>query len=95
MAKVIVGITKADVQTVISAQNGKIFTAKFQGKDGRPHSVNGRTGVRKFSKGGVNHAEGKRDLITTFSMPKMAYRNVTLPGVTEIRANGVIYKVIG
>lgn len=95
MAKVIVNVTTTDLNNIIAAQNGKIFTAIFMGRDGKMHTVNGRTGVRKFTKGGPNHAAGKKHLVTTFSMPKMAYRNVTLPGVTEIRANGVIYKVVG
>ena len=95
MAKVIVNVTKADLNNIIKSQNGKIFTAYFRGVDNRSfHAVNGRTGVHKFSSGGKNHAAGKNHLVTAFSMPKMNYRNINLPGVYKINANGVTYRVI-
>jgi hypothetical protein len=87
-------ITKDQVKGVIDAQRGKFFTAIFVGKDRHGHDLNGRTGVHKYAKGGPNHANRKPELLTAFNVKKMAYRNVNLPGVTEIRANQVIYKVI-
>ena len=86
-------ITKGQVKEVIESQKGKFFTAIFEGKDKNSHNLNGRTGVHKFSKGGKNNAVGKVELLTAFNVKKMAYRNVNLPGVSEIRANGVVFKV--
>lgn len=96
MAKVEIVVAKREMaKEIIRKQEGKFFTAVFASKkDGRRCEVNGRTGVHSFSKGGANPATGKNDLLTAFSVKKMAYRNVNLDGIQEIRANGVIYKFI-
>lgn len=92
--KPVITITNSEVTEVLKNQNGKFFTVLFEGKkDKKDHTINGRTGVRKFSKGGVNPANGKEDLMGAFNVKKMAYRTINLAGVSEIRANGVIYKV--
>ena len=76
------------IRELINAQNGRIFTARFVGKDGKEHTTNGRLAVCKYSHGGRNNAAGKEDLITVFNLHKMQYRNIYIDGVTEISAMG-------
>lgn len=84
---------RAEIRNIIAAQKGKFFTATFESKqDGTTRKINGRTGVRKYSKGGINVIQNKEDLVSAFNVHKMGYRSVFLDGVTEIRAGGKVYK---
>lgn len=79
------------VREIITNQKGRFFAATFIGKDGKEHTFNGRTGVKKYSKGGVNYAAGKDDLISVYNVQKKGYRNVFLDGVTKLVADHVTY----
>jgi len=79
------------VREIINSQNGKFFTAKFVGVTGDTHVFNGRTGVFKYSKGGVNYSTGKEHLLNAFNVQKMGYRNLNLDGITEIHAGHSVY----
>lgn len=76
------------IRELINAQQGRIFTAHFIGKDGKPHTTNGRLAVCKYSHGGRNNAEGHDELVTVFNVHKMQYRNIYIDGVTKIKAMG-------
>lgn len=77
---------------IIEAQRGKFFTAIFRSKqDGTVRLMNGRTGVRKYSKGGINVIRDKADLVSVFNVQKMGYRSVYLDGLVSIRAGGKVY----
>lgn len=81
------------VRNAIVAQKGKFFTIVFESKaDGSKKTINGRTGVVKFLKGGVSTISGKPDLVGVFNVQKMAYRSVFLDSVKEIRASGEVIK---
>ncbi len=82
---------RAAIRELIESQKGRFFTAKFIGVKGDEHVVNGRTGVHKYSNGGVNYSVGKDHLLNVFSVKKHGYRNVNLDGVTEIRAGRSVY----
>jgi hypothetical protein len=96
----VVVLNKREVaKTLVNIQRGRIFTAYFVSKvDGTSRRVNGRMGVTKYLKGenNVNNAAGHPDLLTTFAMgDKLAYRNIVLDSITEIRAGGNRYKFEG
>lgn len=86
--------TKAELaREIINAQNGKFFTAVFTSKvDGSEKIINGRGGVFKYSKGGVNNIKNKKDLVSVFNVQKMEYRAINLEGIKEIRASNSVYK---
>jgi len=86
-------ITKrAEVRKIIAAQRGKFFTAIFNSKqDGTVRKVNGRTGVRKYSKGGINVIQNKDDLISAYNVQKKGYRSVFIDGLVQLRAGGKVY----
>ena len=81
------------VNEIITKQNGKFFTVDVNTKySGRSISMNVRTGVKKFLCGGKIGPYLSSDVKTVFNVQKMDYRKVNMPGVQEIRANGVIYR---
>ena len=85
------------VNEIIDAQKGKFFTVDLTTKTNqREISINGRTGVTKFLKGGKGASKGasKGDLRTVFNVKRMDYRSAFIDGVSEIRANGVVYKFV-
>lgn len=94
MTATTINVKREAANEIIRSQNGKFFTAYFVGKtDGNMHNVNGRTGVYKYARGnGINNAFGKPDLVNAFNVKKMAYRNINLDGIVEIRASKTIYK---
>jgi hypothetical protein len=91
MSKMTITEKRAAIRKILSNQNGRFFTVKFVGVDGKNHVVNGRTGVSKFSNGGHNPSSGKDHLVNAFNVQKMAYRNIFLDGVREIHADRKVY----
>jgi hypothetical protein len=87
----IVKMRREMAKEIIKAQKGKFFTAYFNGVKGGMHTVNGRTGVTKFLRGGKSTSEGHGHLLTAFSVQKMDYRNIHLDGCTMIVAGGTTY----
>lgn len=90
-----VSVTTVDFRRLVAVdlirkQRGKFFTAIFTGKDGAEHICNGRTGVVKYLKGEVIK-QLPDDLLNVFNVKKMAYRNVFLDNMKEIRAEGKVF----
>ena len=73
---------------VIDSTKGRIFTATFIKKDGQKRTLNCRTGVRKFTKGGVSSSGHIPELVTVFDIQKQDYRNINLESIIEIRFGG-------
>lgn len=80
-----------EIRAIINNQKGKFFSATFIGKDGKEHTFNGRTGVKKYAHGGANHAAGKEDLVSVFNVQKMGYRNIFLDGVVKLVVDHTTY----
>jgi len=68
---------------VIEQSNGKILTVVFVKKDGSERTLNGRLGVKKFLKGGVNKVG--EQYITIFDLKNGGYRSVNKETIKEVR----------
>jgi hypothetical protein len=77
-------------------QVGKFVGLDFTKIDGSDRSLNGRLGVRKHLKGGVNNVAGDdRPYLVVYDMKAKGYRAVNLATVTMVRAQHTRYTVIG
>ena len=73
--------------------DGKFFTATFTKKDGTVRTINGRTGVHKFTSGvGRKYDPKKKGLITVWETTGQ-YRTVNINTISRIAAHGVILDV--
>lgn len=68
---------------VIEDSNGKILTVVFIKKDGTERVLNGRLGVTKYLKGGVNRNGDQ--YITIFDLKSKEYRSVNKETIKEVR----------
>ena len=75
---------------VIDSTKGRIFTAVFIKKNGEKRTINCRTGVRKFTKGGVSTSGHIPELVVVFDIQKQQYRNINLESIIEIRFGGKV-----
>jgi hypothetical protein len=70
----------------ITSLNGRFFTVEYTLKSGHVRKLNGRTGVIKYLKGGVNNNKSKLALCV-WECKKKDYRTVNLDNILAIRAN--------
>lgn len=76
------------LKSTIYSNKGKFITVGFWKKDGSFRRMNGRTGVTKHLKGGVNPVieSGKYpNLITFFDVKIRDYRMINLDTITSIK----------
>lgn len=64
-------------------KSGKFVTVEFIKKDGTIGKVNGRYGVKKHTKGGVNTCAHKTEYVTLYDVRK-GYRNVNINTIVKI-----------
>ena len=79
-----------DLEQVIEQTKGKFFTVTFVKKDGTERVLNGRVGVKKHLKGGVNRVGDQ--YITVFDVKNGGYRSVNKDTIKEIKFGKNIYK---
>lgn len=78
---------------------GKIFTAIFiKRSDGSLRSLNGMTGVRKYTSGGeLPYSPKEKELIPVYDLKKgpgkQGYRTIPLEGLKALKINGKKYKI--
>lgn len=78
---------------------GKIFTAIFTKRsDGSLRSLNGMTGVRKYTSGGeLPYSPKEKELIPVYDLKKgpgkQGYRTIPLEGLKALKINGKKYKI--
>jgi hypothetical protein len=73
-------------------QNGRFFSVVFRKKDSEIRKINGRLGVKKYLKGGVNRVvRYDNPYETLFDVQKMEYRTTNLHTVLAVYANNCKY----
>ncbi len=88
-------IARIKLQGLINSTKGHYFGATFIKKDGTKRVVNGRLGVTKYLKGGVNRVvKSDNSYITVFDRHKGAYITVNLATVSDLRVAGESYEVV-
>lgn len=81
----------AEIKKILAENPFGFFTITFVKKDNSVRVLNGRRGVKKHLKGGVNTVAGYSNFLTVFDCKIKEYRNVNLDKVIEIKANGNTY----
>ncbi len=72
----------------------RIFGVTFVKKDKSIRDMTCKLGVKKHLKGGeLPYDPVEKGLLPVFDMQKGEYRTVNLKTLTEIRANGQVYKI--
>ena len=82
------------IDKLVDQIHGQFFTVTFQKKDGSIRTLNCRTGVKKYLKGGERTTNPDEYLIV-YSIKDEGYRNVKKDKILEIVAQGtVVYSTI-
>lgn len=80
-------ISKNEIRRIVG--NG-FFSVSFIKKNGELRSINGRLGVTKYLKGGVNPNTDKPEFLIVYENNN-GYRTVSLENITRLCANGKEY----
>jgi hypothetical protein len=86
-------ISELKLLELIKSTNGKMFSVTFTKKDGSIRKLNGRLGVKKYLKGGVNTTAHMSNYINVFDAHKREYRKVNLDTVESLVINSKEYIV--
>lgn len=78
----------SNFKAFINSIGGRFFTVDYIKKDGTIRTINGRTGVIKYLKGGVCGNQNIECLIT-YSIKDKGYRTINVDTITGIRANNM------
>ena len=88
-------VTREKLDKLLTDQRGRFFSVKFVKKDGTIRRSNGRFGVTKYLKGGVNKVTRYDNTYdTTFDVQVMGYRTINLHTIVSVRANKAEYTVV-
>lgn len=87
-------VLREGLKHIIRSSHGKMVTVEFRKKNGELRRLNGRLGVRKNLKGGVNPTAKIPKYITLYDVRAGGYRNVNLDTLTYLATNGVKFIVM-
>jgi len=95
-------IYREKLMRFLESLNGKIVSIDFHKLSGEFRTVNGRMGVRKYTKGVKQSVNDRTDLpyVCIYEMPtprtytKGGYRNVDISSIIVIRANKQLYFIL-
>ena len=80
---------------VEATNNGKIFSATFEKKDGTIRTINCRHNVRKGVKGvGYSFDPMSKGLLSVYDMQNDGFRFINLEKLVEAKVNGEIFKFL-
>lgn len=83
----------ATLKELLSKTNGRFFTVTFKKKDGSLRTINGRTGVHKYLKGGKATFDAQDKVQQDWTVgvweTKKGYRCFKASQVTSITTNGL------
>lgn len=69
-------------------QGGQFFTVVFITKQGKERTMNCRTGVKRYLKGGKSTIDHKANLLSVYDVKAAGYRCINFETIKEIRSNG-------
>ena len=82
------------VRSIIESNGGKFVSISFVKKDGTYRLINGRLGVTKYLKGGVNkNPRLNNDQLVLWECKTKSYRTVNLNAVRDVSVGGDVYKI--
>lgn len=91
----VVQLNRVNLRTFIVGQDGLFVSVDFKKLNGETRTLTGRLGVKSYLSGGQNKVESSdRPYLTMFDIQLRQYRTVNLSSVSEIRAEGKVYRVI-
>lgn len=75
-------------------KGGQFFTVTFETKTGKIRSMNCRTGVKRYLKGGKSTIDHVDNLLSVYDVKACGYRCISLDKMIKIRSNGneIIFK---
>ena len=80
---------------VEATNNGKIFSATFEKKDGTIRTINCRRNVSKGVKGvGYSFNPMSKGLLSVYDMQSKGFRFIYLETLVEAKVNGEIFKFL-
>ena len=80
---------------VEATNNGKIFSATFEKKDGTIRTINCRRNVSKGVKGvGYSFDPMSKGLLSVYDMQNNGFRFINLEKLVEAKVNGEIFKFL-
>jgi hypothetical protein len=87
---------KTRVQEFVdSTENGKIFSATFEKKDGTIRTINCRRAVKKGVKGvGMSFDPMSKGLLVVYDMHHKGFRMINLDKLIEAKVNGKTIKFL-
>lgn len=78
-----------------ATNNGKIFSATFEKKDGTIRTINCRRNVSKGVKGvGYGFDPMSKGLLSVYDMQSKGFRFINLETLVEAKVNGEIFKFL-
>lgn len=103
MGRIVGSISRAKLPEFLEAVNGRMMTVEFRKKDGEHRRMTGRTGVKKFTKGGKSGVANYPNyrVLWEIGTPRNPipeggrYRTVNLNTVERIHADGMELRVLG
>lgn len=82
-----------NLASMIENSNGKIFSVVFVKKDGTVRNLVGRTGVKKYTKGGKPTVDTNRYLCV-YDIQNHGYRNINKDSILAVRCKGIESAVV-
>ena len=89
-------VSREKLHKLLQDQDGRFFSVVFKKLDGTTRKINGRLGVKKYLKGGVNLVvRYDNPYETVFHVKVFGYRTTNLHTIEKVCANKTIYIVEG
>ena len=75
---------------MLNIEDGKFVTITFRKKDGSIRTITGRSGVKKYLKGGKSTLDPDKFFVL-YSMADQGYRAIAKDRVLAVKSHGSIY----
>lgn len=73
-------------------KDGKIFTVTFTKKDGTSRTMNCRTGVKKYLKGGeLKYNPSEHGYVIVYDLQTKGYRTINTNTITELKVSNKVF----
>lgn len=88
-------LDRTKVESLLKENGGKFFSCEFTKQDGSLRKIHGRTGVKKYLRGGKNKvAKSSNSLVTMWEKKVTDYRTMNLKTLSKLTLRGNTYKIV-
>ena len=88
-------LDRTKVLDELNDNGGKFFSCVFTKADGTERLLHGRTGVKKYLKGGANKVQKKgNSLLTAWDRREEDYRTINLKTLSKLTVRGTSYRIV-